>query len=217
MLLFLTENRSFGIRMVKCLQSMGIVALFAKPDAGESLCHLRDTGGILLDGRDDPDRAQRLCLSLLNAYPELPIALMLPREVLLEVSAARVLRGNFEDGRLAEELLAFYLECCGGKTEMSTFSLSVGASPDSFLYLGYPLTLPPRTQTLLRFLFHCAPRTVSAPELMAASFPEGTQKATSLTTLVGIVNKRARAISDLPLIESVRGKGYRLTDGIVKQ
>jgi len=217
MLLFLTENRSFGIRMVKCLQAMGIVALFAKPDAGESLCHLRDTGGILLDGRDDPDRAQRLCLSLLNAYPELPIALMLPREVLLEVSAARVLRGTFEDGRLAEELLAFYLECCGGKTEMSTFSLSVGASPDSFLYLGYPLTLPPRAQTLLRFLFHCAPRTVSAPELMAACFPEGTQKATSLTTLVGIVNKRARAISDLPLIESVRGKGYRLTDGIVKQ
>ena len=149
MLLFLTENRSFGIRMVTRLQAEGIVALFAKTDAGESLCHLRDTGGILLDGRDDPDRAQRLCLSLLTAYPELPIALMLPRETLLEVSVARVLRGDFEDDRLTEELLTFYLECCDGKTEMSTFALSVGASPDSFLYLGYPLSLPPKAQLLL--------------------------------------------------------------------
>lgn len=217
MLLFLTENRPFGIRMVSRLQSVGIVALFAKPDAGESLCHLRDTGGILLDGRDAPDRAQRLCLSLLTAYPDLPIALMLPRESLLEVSVARVLRGELDDDRLTEELLTFYLECCGGKTELSTFALSVGASPDRILYLGYPLTLPPRAQTLLRFLFHRAPRTVSTPELMAVCFPEGTQKPTSLTTLVGIVNERASAISGLPLIESVRGKGYRLADGIVKK
>lgn len=217
MLLFLTENRSFGIRMVTRLQAEGIIALFAKTDAGESLCHLCDTGGVLLDGRDDPNRAQRICLSLLTAYPELPIALILPQRILLEVSVARVLRGDFEDNRLTEEILAFYLECCGGKTEISTFALSVGASPDRFLYLGYPLTLPPRAQTLLRFLFHRAPRTVSTSELMAVCFPEGTQKETSLTTLVGIVNERARAISNLPLIESVRGKGYRLADGIVKQ
>ncbi len=216
MLLFLTADQAFGVRIVKRLQVAGVIARLAKPDVGASLCRLRDTGGILLDGRVCPNAAQELCLELLADYPDLPIALLLPRDFLLEAPIASVFRGEFDEDRLTEELLAFYVDCCGGRIALSSFSLSTGTAPNSFVYLGYPLDLPPRAQTLLRFLFHCAPRVISTIELMSICFPEGVQKSSCLTVLVSIVNQKALAISGFPLIRSVRGRGYCLSDGIVK-
>lgn len=214
MLLFLTESREFGIRMAQELLSRGILPLQARPDAGIALCDARDTCGAVLDGRTDTLTAERLCEHLLAKYPEMPIAMLLPRGTVTGACAARLIRETQEQSVL-QEIQRFCRECCGWKPELTTYTLSVGASPEQTCYLGYRLPLSPRQLSILRFLFLRAPKPVASFELLSVCFPECTQRDANLAVQISRINQTAARCAGVPLIESVYGFGYRLRSGIV--
>lgn len=214
MLLFLTDDRSFGIRMANRLLSCGILTLRAAHDAGISLCAARDVGGLVSDGRDQVSSSVQICETLIDTYPELPAALILPPRVTVETRASRLIRQTDED-EIFREIQTFCTECCGWKPGLTTYALSVGKTPEQTRFLGYPLDLSPKELAILRFLFYRAPKTVGADELLSVCFPENTQRAANLAVQIHRINRRALASAGLPLIESVYGKGYRLCGGIV--
>lgn len=215
MLLLLTANRAFGIRMSVDLLRRGILPLWAAPGAGLWLCRQHDTCGAVLDGRNGLPRIERICAALRRENPDMPIALLLPDGAVAAGAPDRLIR-QCADADILRETVAFCTEVCGWRARMSTYALTVGETPEETRYLGYPLRLAPRELCILRFLFFRAPGTVSAFELLSVCFPENTQRAANLAVQIGNINRRAREVAGLPLIENVYGKGYRLCGGIVK-
>lgn len=213
MLLFLTESREFGIRMAQELLSCGILPLQARLDAGIALCDARDTCCAVLDGRTDTLNAERICSCLLAKYPEMPIAMLLPCGTVTEACAARLIRETQEQSIL-QEIQRFCRECCGWKPELTTYALSIGATPEQTYYLGYRLPLSPRQLSILRFLFLRAPKPVASFELLSVCFPECTQRDANLAVQISRINRTAVHCSGMALIENVYGFGYRLRSGI---
>ena len=216
MLLFLTENRTFGIGMTELLLRRGILTLWAKHDAGAALCGRWDVCGAVLDGQEDLRSAEAVCAALRQSEPDMPIALLLPAGAIASCDADRLIRESGQDAML-REIASFCTGTCGWRTQMSTYALTIGESPAETRYLGYPLRLAQRELSILRFLFYRAPQTVTSAELLSVCFPENTQRAANLSVQIGRINRRAEEAAGLPLIESVYGKGYRLCGGIVKK
>lgn len=214
MLILVTDRRAFGESLASRLLQSGIFSLRASHDAASFLCEAKDCGGVLLDGAASPQKSEALCRELRTRYPELPIALLLPKGYLPSSPADRFLREGEEE--MTDALLDFCHTLCGWPTgEMSTFSLTVGKDPTGTRYMGYPLPLSPREHVLLRCLFYRAPRLTSCDDLLSLCYPTDPPTAASLSVTVSAINRRASAIDPRPLIVNVYGKGYRLRRGIL--
>lgn len=115
----------------------------------------------------------------------------------------------------SNEIRCFCLEH-GYATHAETYALQVNAVTLQIVYLGYPLDLTPGEARLLIHLLRKAPATVDIDELTAVCFSRQCITVSRLTNLISSVNRKAKAISGLCLIRSVRGKGYRLAEGILR-
>lgn len=214
MLTLLTDRRPFGPKLTERLSAYGLTVLTERTTAAQLLCERHDLGALVIDGTEDPSAAASLCVRLRTAHPELPIALLLGRDGTVDLAADGILRGETVE-EVAEEILRF-CRAHGWSSELSTYALSVSERPEQTRLLGYPLPLSPREHRVLRLLFLRAPQTVTRLELLAVCFPEGSQREQDLTVHVNRINKKAHRITELPLIECVYGKGYRLRAGIVR-
>lgn len=214
MLILVTDRRAFGESLASRLLQNGIFSLRASHETALFLCEAKDCGGVLLDGRTSPTESEALCRALRERYPELPIALLLPKGYLPASPADRFLREEEDD--LTDTLLDFCHTLCGWHAgEMTTFSLTVGNDPARTRYMGYPLPLSPREHTLLRCLFYRAPHVTSCDDLLSLCYPIDPPSLASLSVTVSAINRRAGAIDPRPLIVNVYGKGYRLRKGIL--
>ena len=211
MLIFLTDRRSAGLDLTRRLSDAGMTVLTERTEAADYLCRERTLGALLIDGIPDPAAANSLCARMRAEYPELPIALIMDADSVADTMADRVIRPSSD---LAAEVLTF-CRAHGWVPELSTFSLLLTADPADTRLLGYRMPLSPREHQVLRLIYLRAPETVPRSKLLAVCLPEGLQRAENLTVHVNRINAKAKAISGLPLIESIYGKGYRLRPGIV--
>ena len=217
MILCVSENRTDGIKLASRLTSQGFTALYAKLDAGESLCKAREIGGVIIDARESAQAAQRLCLCLQSLYPELPIAFLQKEGVVGEGLRAQILRVGADPLQEWADLLNFCRFSCDCRQELQTYGLALCGNGEA-LYMGYPLHLAAREYALLRLLLYRAPRAVPASELLSVCFPEGTQASANLAVQIRNLNRRAAQIDDrFPLVESVYGIGYRLRKGLLRK
>lgn len=215
MLLFLTDRKQTGLSLTRRLAEHGMTVLQESPEIGEYLCRShRPISAVLIDGIPQASAAQKLCTQLRAQYEELPIALMLEEGVIADAAADRIIRRS-DPETVAKEILQFCKDC-GWHSTLSTYTLSVSDDPDQTYLLGYRLPLSPREHQIVRFLFLCAPEVVGQDELMSVCFPEGSQSAANLPVQIHHINRKARTISKLPLIENVYGKGYRLCSELVQ-
>lgn len=200
--------------MTELLSAHGLTVLTERMTAAQLLCERHDLGALVIDGTENASAAAALCVRLRAAHPELPIAFLLGRDGTVDIAADSILRGETID-EVAEEILSF-CRAHGWSSVLSTYALLMTESPEQTRLLGYPLPLSPREHRVLRLLFLRAPQIVTRLELLAVCFPEGSQREQDLTVHVNRINKKARRIIELPLIEGVYGKGYRLRAGIVR-
>lgn len=215
MILFLTENATLGIQICEKLLGLGVIIRWAKPDAGVCLCRDKDTCGVILDGTDDPIFAESICSELLESYPDLPIALLIPACRLISANVTRIIRTPMDGASVIRELMQFLTDSCGWSPILSNYALTVGQKPEQTVYLGYPLPISPTGLMILRFLFFRAPATVSTSELLAVCYPRNTQLPANIKVQIGKINQSAIKHTGVPLIEYAHGKGYRLCGGIV--
>lgn len=215
MLLFLTDRRLAGLSLTRRLAEHGMTVLQESPEVGEYLCRShRVISAVLIDGIPQADSAQRLCAQLRAQYEELPIALLLEKDVIADAAADCIIRCAEPDA-IATALLQF-CRSCGWRAALSTYALSINEDPEQTYLLGYRLPLSPREHQIVRFLFLRAPEIIGQDELMSVCFPEGLQSAANLPVQIHHINRKARAISRLPLVENVYGKGYRLCSDLVQ-
>ncbi len=215
MLLFLSKNCSLKDAVAKSLRDSGIPLLTADLKMGEALVDSHDVGGAIVNGSVDSAAADALCSRLLERYPDMPIALLLPNEYSANAPVARILRLPQPDGQSAAELLTFCTSLCGCPIRISTHALTLECD-GSASYLGYSVRLTPSEASVLRYLLLQAPRAVSHADLLAVCLVRDPQKSASLPALISAMNRRFAAVSpETRLIESVFGIGYRLRDGIV--
>ena len=111
---------------------------------------------------------------------------------------------------LAEQLLAFARERCGWRAMLSTYALTWSESLKDTRFLGYPLHLTPREHAILGFLFYSAPKILPSHLLLSVCFPQGHEKAENLSVHISAINRKAIALTGLPLVENCYGEGYRL-------
>ncbi len=200
--------------MAEQLLKSGVCTRWAKLEAGVCLCERLDTCGVAIDGRRALASAESVIAELQERYPELPIALILPPAITVDIRAARLIRAKAGE-EVAEELLTFCRELCNWRPILSTHALTVGPRAEDCRYLGYPLPTAPRERYILRFLFFRAPKTVSEEELLSVCFPENTQRAANLSVQIARLNRKATEAAGMPIVESVYGRGYRLCGGIL--
>lgn len=213
MLLFLTDRKQIGLALTRGLTAVGIPVLQTGLETGMYLCRERPTSAVLIDGVPNAEEAVELCVRFRNECRELPIALILPDDCIADTVADRVIRRSSPEELMSEVRL--FCETCGWQPRLSTFTLFLNETPADSRLLGYRLPLSPREHQILRFLFFRAPELVSREELLSVCFPEGSQKAENLTVQINHINRKARHVGGISLIESVYGKGYKLCDGIV--
>lgn len=216
MLIFLTDRKQFGLELTRILSESGLPVLMERPNTAEYLLRERTVGALLIDGVPNVSASLALCAEMRAECAELPIALILSQTASADtVAADRIIRVA-PLRRIADEVLAFCASC-GWRPRLSTYTLLVTDVPSETRLLGYCMALSPREHQILRLIYLRAPETVSRNELLSACFPEGSQQAENLTVHVNRINRKAKEIGGLPLIESVYGKGYRLRTGIVRE
>ncbi|MBQ9784940.1 MAG: winged helix-turn-helix domain-containing protein [Clostridia bacterium] len=214
MLVLITDRPLIARTLREFLHTRGVYLFRAPTETGAFVCNQKDTGGVILDCVPNLARGEALCRALRDAEPDMPIAVIVPRESLPDLPADRILR----DGSLpslCDEAWQFCIGCGWRERPFSTFELSVGLSPDETFYMGYLLPLSPREHALLRCLFYRSPSPTTADDLLSLCCPDERIGISNVAVTVHAINKRAAAIDPRPLIVSVYGKGYRLRDGIV--
>ena len=214
MLIFITDRRDFGRAVSAILRKKGIFLIQCPLEVALFTCERYDTGGVVLDAVTDLSAAERLCAALRQAYPPMPIAVIAAKEQCPDLPADRILRDMGDTVILADAAEQFYQVDCGWNLPVFSFYyLSVGITPDSAVYMGYPLSLSPTEHMLLRCLFYRYPHVTSADELLTLCFDRA-QSAANLSVHISNINRRAAQLDPRPLIVNVYGKGYRLRHGL---
>ncbi len=214
MLLLISERPHIRTLLTEHLSRLGVYLYRAVPENAAYLCEVKDIGGVILDCLPHTEHCTALCRELRKVYPEMPIAAIHPNPEQLPLAADRIWRGDQPEALLAESW--DFCRACGWWTEpLSVFYLTVGNDAHEVYYMGYPLHLSPREHRLLRCLFYRAPRTTPAADLLELCFPETPLPLSGAASLVSRINRRASTLSPIPLIEHVRGEGYRLRPALV--
>ena len=214
MILFLSKNEAHASAYASRLRERGVPILSAALDAGERLTDTRTVGGVVVDCRACARAADRLCERLRRAYPALPLLLLREARDACVCEPFQILPLCDEEDAF-EAIFDFCILTGMGRQALKAYSLSLDAN-GSVLYLGYPLGLTGRGGLLLRYLLYRAPMTVDARELLAVCFSEDARNTENLTAQICEINRRAARIDGAsPLIECVRGKGYRIRRGLV--
>ena len=214
MILLVTDRQTVRGLSVSHFLPAGVLCYRCPPETARFFCDRKQISGAIVDGVPDLPAAQRLVRDLRTAYPDLPMALIVPTDALPDAPADRTVRNGAPE-RLGADRLDFLRERVGWKEGFSTFALSLPADGAKATLLGYPFPLPPREAAILRCLFAFAPRVVPADDLLDLCFPEGGQRAANLSVLISRVNRRAAAIGLPDLVVSEYGRGYRLNRAII--
>ncbi len=215
-MLIIVSERPQAIQLLRdVLLRQGISSLSCPYETALFTCGRQDTGGVLIDGRWEPEMAEQLCKNLRERYPLLPIAVDLPERYCADLPADRLLRNAEED--LLTQVLDFCFQNCGFSPKgLSTYFLSMERGSGEIRYMGYPLPLSPVERRLLQVLIYFSPKTVSYDLLLSLCFPLG-GGLSALSVHIYRINKTARSIDPRPLIVNQYGKGYRLREGIVEK
>ena len=214
MLLLISDRTELRQALTRLLASSGLFVFDVPLEVGEFYCRQKDTGGVVLDCIPDRSGASSLCRALRSAYPELPILTITAQEYPTDMPSDCSLSDTDAES-LSSRILEFYKTVCGWReTPLSTFSLTVGPTPEEIVYMGYPLVLSKTEHTILRCLLYRSPSITSADDLMSLCYPTGRQNISNLAVQIRRINRRASLIDPRPLIVNVYGKGYRLRDGI---
>ena len=212
MLLLVTDRKEFGKELVDALLSKGVYLFRSSFETGAFYCREKDTGGMILDGIPDLQKAEHLCKSLKKEYPELPVAFLLTKKAQPNADVDMLIRES-DPERLLESLLEFAVTICGFRTNaLSVYYLLVGETKEEVYYKGYPLALSQKEYELLRILFYRVPKWTSADDLMDLCYPTGRHKLSALFALVSRINKKVKEYGEAPLILCQRKLGYRLCD-----
>ncbi|MBQ7173325.1 MAG: winged helix-turn-helix domain-containing protein [Clostridia bacterium] len=215
MLLLATDRPSFGKDLTARLEAAGVYLFRVPLETALFYAHKKDTGGAILDGALELQKAEALCKSLKEAYPELPVALLLTPKGTPDAPADRLIRETSPDA-VFDEALEFAVKICGFRTSpLSTFHLYVGNDRSDVLYKGYRLPLSQKEYELLRILFYRAPNWTSADDLMELLYPDGSRKISTLFAHISHINKKVKACGEPPLILCRKGLGYRLCDTVL--
>ena len=215
MLILITQRTSSFRRLAVRLSVNGVFSYVSSFEAARFICEKKDTGGVVLDCTQSLPMGEKLCESLRNEYPDMPIAAIVPLGSIPNMPATRILTDCDKD-TLLEELMDFCTRACGWSTErLSTYHLTVNDRPDDTRYMGYRLPLSVRQHIILRCLFYRAPKPTTVDDLMSLCFPEGVQSGSNLAVQIKRINDRAKRIDHRPLIVFCYGEGYRLRDGIL--
>ena len=215
MLLLCTDRTSFGKELALRLTESGVYLFRTSLETSLFYCRKKDTGGTIVDGVPDLQKAEDLCKSLKKEYPELPIALLVAQDEAPDAPVDTLIRED-RIGALLEQTLEFAVTVCGFRTsQLSTFHLFVGEDRNSVLYKGYRLPLSQKEYELLRILFYRAPNWTTADDLMELCYPDGGRKISTLFSLVSRINKKVKESDGLPLILCRKNLGYRLCDTVL--
>ncbi len=214
MLLLVSERYRLSAFLAAALLHRGVYLYHASPETAEYFCERKEIGALLLDCVKHPERGAELCRRLRASYPDLPLAVILSPNALLDLPADRILR-HTDPEALSRDVADFCRSSGWDHDALDAFELSLTADPDQTVYMGYPLPLSPREHALLRCLFYRSPHATSSDDLMSACYPLERKGIANLPTLVRRINKRAGSIDPRPLIVNDYAHGYRLRDGIV--
>ncbi len=213
MLLLISERPDISSLLTRSLSQHGVYFFRATLDNAAYLAGKKDIGGVILDCLPRTSRAEELALVLRRDYPDLPIAVIHSSPEGAALSVERIWTDDVPE-MLSEEAWDFCLSCGWWTEPLSVYALTVGNTPGEVYYMGYPLHLTPQEHCLLRCLFYRAPHITSAADLAELCFPERPLPLSTVISLISRINRRAHMISPLPLVENIRGKGYRLRRGL---
>ena len=214
MLIFVTEHKEKHRYLLDRLFENAVYLFVCSYENAAFYCDRKDTGGVILDAVSELPRAEHLCRELHASYPEMPIAAIVSKNAIPDLSVSSLLRDT-DPISLTAALLRFCSACGWNTRTLSTYALLMSADPRATGYMGYRLPLSPREHDILRCLLYRAPRLTSIDDLMSLCFRGGRQKAENIPVHISNINKRAARIDPRPLIVNVYGKGYRLRDGIL--
>lgn len=215
MFLYASDRATVAMQAVKALSERGFCLFPCNLRAACFLCKQRETGGIILDGVNDPYAGEKICNELRKKDPALPIALILPERHLTESCPDLILRSDTAP-EVMIELLSDFLRTAArtANLRLATRELVLDHKAKTALYMGYPLKLSRAELRLLYLLLYQAPRATSDEELLFLCYHGEARSSSLLHVLIHRINKKAAEIHSRPLI--VRdGNGYRLRDGIV--
>ena len=215
MLILVTERKAARRDLIAHLKANGVYSFVCTYEAAEVLCKNKDTGGVVLDCISNLPRAEALCANLRAAYPEMPIAAIVSPLAVPNMEINRLIRISPVID-LFDDILDFCIRTCGWRTaRMTTYTLTVGNTPEETYYMGYPLKLSSREHEILRCLFYRAPRVTSKSDLMELCYPDGGESLGNIVVQIHAINQKASLIDPRPLVINERLAGYRLRDGIL--
>ena len=212
MLLFITERPLIAQALTQYLFDNGIFFYRATPETALFHYEKHDIGGVFLDGTSNLETIGELCRQLRKLAPNMPIAVLVSKNAIPELPADMILRdGNLDVIR--DDALEFCRTCGWKGQTLRSYAITVEPSKKIY-YMGYPLNLSPRENTILRCLFYRYPRLTTTDELMSLCFPDELLSIDNLFVHISAINQRAAKIDPRPLIVNRYGKGYRLRDGL---
>lgn len=210
MLIFVTDRKYHFENLADKLRKNGIYLLFTSLDTALFTCDQKDTGAVLLDCVTSYQRAETVCSTLREKYPDLPIAVILPQSKTTSMLADRILYEQFPLLYLDDLLDFCHAHGFNGET-LSTDILNIDRSSQTVRYLGYPLELSPRAKELLRCLIYRYPHPTTPDDLMSLCFYEKGLSISNLNVTIHTINRLAEEISPYPLILHIRDEGYVLS------
>ena len=205
-----TDRKHHFQNLTEKLRQNGIYLLHTSLDTALFTCDQKDTGAVLLDCVTAYKRAESICASLREKYPELPIAVIVPDSKITSMLADRILYERLPALHL-NDLLDFCTAHGFKSGKLSTDTLSVDSSAKAVYYLGYPLELSPRARALLRCLIYRYPHPTTPDDLMSLCFFEDGLSISNLNVTIHTINRAAQKISPCPLILHIRDEGYVLS------
>ena len=180
--------------------------------AFQTFCN-KEIGAVILDGTRSIGSAESLCRRLHAEAPEMPIALMAAPNDCPDADIDALFRISSK-AEIPSVVLQFCKELGFFDAVLSSPYLSFDEPGYSVRLLGYPLKLSPSEYRLLHCLFYLAPRTVSAEDLSALSFPGQSVTPAALSVLISKINRKAKPLGADPLIKNLYNRGYRLSNAI---
>lgn len=214
MILFSTDRQELRALSVSRFLPSGLLSYFCPLETARFCCDRKDVSCAVIDGCLSLSSAERLADDLHAAYPDLPMALIVPPRVIPNAPAS-VIRDEGDPDALMESLILFLGKTVGWSADLTTYALTLPSDPDKAQLLGYPFPLSTREGAILRCLFAFAPKAVPTDDLLDLCFPEGTQTVANLSVQISRINRRAANIGLPNLIVSEYGRGYRLNRAII--